>query len=171
VLLSVAVRIVVFCGATLWTYSSLGSEVAATYALLSVGVVGLLLIHSLLLSHTAVVRSFSFATLAISKYGPPLVPLIGWERAAGLLAAIFLMYGFPRTVHYVLRKSSPPWPQDQIRRFQVDSYGIGLFPSLVIVFPDLLRVPAHGWTAPGLLWVLYATAWMAAIVSRKARRL
>lgn len=166
---SIVLRAAVFGGVALWSFGSLGREVALTYTGLSLGIVGLLLIHTLLLSRTAVVRTFSFATLALSKYGPPLIPLIGWEHAAGLMAAVFLMYGFPRTVHYVVRKISPAWPADQIRRFQVESHGLGLFPGLVLVFPDLLTVSGHGWTAPALLWALYAVAWIAALVSYGVR--
>lgn len=167
--LAVTVRLVVWASAVWWTISASGWWVGMTYVVVSALVVGTLLVHTFLASNTPTVRFFSFALLALFKYAPFLVPLIGWEHAMPYLGSIFLMYGFPRSVHYVMRKMLPPEKTDEVDRFQVLSHGLGLIPASVIVAPDLLALPVQGWTAPALLWVLYLSAWVAALISRRER--
>jgi hypothetical protein len=114
-------------------------------------------------------RTFSFASLAISKYAPPIVPLLDWDHSVALLSSVFLMYGFPRTIHYVIRKMSPGWTSDRIRHFQDCSHGLGLFPGLLIVAPDLVALPQGDWSISALVWVLYAGAWGAVLIARRLR--
>lgn len=165
--LAVMVRLVVWASAVWWTISASGWWVGMTYVVVSALVVGTLLVHTFLASNTPTVRFFSFALLALFKYAPFLVPLIGWEHAMPYLGSIFLMYGFPRSVHYVMGKMLPPEKADEVDRFQVLSHGLGLIPASVIVAPDLLALLDHGWTVPALLWILYASAWIAALISRR----
>jgi hypothetical protein len=167
--LAVALRLVVWASAVWWTISASSWWIGITYVVVSALVVGTLLVHTFLASNTPTVRFFSFALLALFKYAPFLVPLIGWEHAMPYLGSIFLMYGFPRSVHYVMRKMLPPEKADEVDRFQLFSHGLGLIPASVIVAPDLLAFPDHGWTAPALLWILYTSAWVAALISRRER--
>lgn len=166
---AVTLRLVVWTLAVMWTISTSGWWVGMTYVVVSALVVGTLLLHTFLSEHTPTIRFFSFALLALFKYAPFLVPLIGWEHAVPYLGSIFLMYGFPRSVHYVMRKLSVGRTTDEVRRFQGMSHGLGLIPALVIVSPDLLALADRGWTAPALLWVLYTSAWAAALIARRTR--
>jgi hypothetical protein len=167
--LAVGLRLVVWASAVWWAISASGWWVGMTYVVVSALVVGTLLVHAFLASHTPTVRFFSFALLSLFKYAPFLVPLIGWEHAMPYLGSIFLMYGFPRSVHYVMRKMLPSERSAEVDRFELLSHGLGLFPASVIVAPDLLAWPDQGWTAPALLWALYLSAWVAALVSRRDR--
>lgn len=168
--LSIIVRVGSFLGVVWWSVSTLGWQVAEVYAGVSGGVIALLLVHTFLFSHSVTARTFSFASLAVSKYAPPIVPFLGWDHSVVLLSSVFLMYGFPRTMHYVIRKMCPGWTIDRVRFFQDHSHGLGLFPGLLIVAPDLIALPRLGWTMPTLVWVLYATAWGAVLVARRVRR-
>lgn len=166
---AVMLRLLVWVAVAWWTISSAGWWVGMTYVVVSTLAVGLLLLHTFLSTHTPTIRFFSFSLLALFKYAPFLVPLIGWESAVPYLGSIFLMYGFPRSVHYALRKMSLTGSADEIRRFQLLSHGLGLIPAFVVVVPDLFLIHQRGWTAPALLWVLYVCAWVAALVARTTR--
>ncbi len=168
--LSIVVRVVLFLGVVWWGGSSVGWPIAKVYAAVSGGVLAVLLVHTLLLTRSVIARMFSFATLALSKYTPPIVPVLGWDQSATLLAAVFLMYGFPRTIYYVIRKMCPGWTSDRIRSFQEYSHGLGLFPGLIVVAPDLFALPERGWTMPALVWLLYAGAWGGVLAARRMKR-
>ena len=49
-------------------------------------------------------RMVTFSALALYKYAPILIPVLGVGQGAFALVAIFLFYGFPRVLAYVLRK-------------------------------------------------------------------
>jgi uncharacterized membrane protein len=51
-------------------------------------------------------RVVTFSALALYKYAPILIPVLGVARGASALVAIFFFYGFARILAYVLRKFS-----------------------------------------------------------------
>ncbi len=54
-------------------------------------------------------RMVTFSALALYKYAPILIPVLGVRQGAFALVAIFLFYGFPRVLAYVLRKFGEGW--------------------------------------------------------------
>lgn len=166
---AVLLRLVVFAAIVTLVVTTEGWWVGATYLVVSLGVFAVLVLHTLVFTRSPAIRLFSFAVLSLTKYAPFLVPLIGWIHALPFIGSIFLMYGIPRTVHYVVRKVAVTPSPDEVRRFQLMAHGLGLLPGFIVVAPDLVALPGAGWTAPALLWVLYSVAWAAALISRSWR--
>jgi uncharacterized membrane protein len=54
-------------------------------------------------------RMVTFSALALYKYAPILIPVLGVGQGSFALVAIFLFYGFPRVLAYVLRKFGEEW--------------------------------------------------------------
>jgi hypothetical protein len=73
-------------------------------------VANMLLLVTLLLHSSELVRLHfpgrivTFSALALYKYAPVLIPVLGVGQGASALVAIFLFYGFARILAYVLRK-------------------------------------------------------------------
>lgn len=146
-----------------------GAAVMAQYVGWSFAVLGLLLVHTRL-SDYEYWRIFSFAWLALFKYAPVVVPLIGWSNAQPVLIAVFLCYGMPRVLIYTLRKFGSQSVQATIESrgstFQVL--------TLLLLAPFLWQTPAGEVTHLGavlqLTWSFYATVWVASNLARWVRR-
>lgn len=77
----------------------------STYVALVIIVCAVLVVHSSrVVTDRGIARVGTFAALAFGKYATYLVPVVGLRLGALALLIIFVLYGFPRVVSYVIRK-------------------------------------------------------------------
>jgi hypothetical protein len=79
-------------------------------------------------------RMVTFSALALYKYAPILIPVLGVGQGASALVAIFLFYGFPRILAYVLRKFGEEWT------ISVPNFQLSIQLGMLAVFSPLVLI-------------------------------
>jgi len=162
-------RLMVLGAAAAVLWLGIDAAVAAQYILLSFAVLGLLIVHTQFADY-GYWRIFSFAALALYKYAPAVVPLIGWENAQQILIAVFFCYGMPRVLVYTLRKFGNQSVQSTIE----SAHNSFQFLTLILIIPLIWQSQAsdetESVTVLQLTWALYATVWVASTLGRWVRR-